>query len=62
MACFNQTYTINLYLAETGRRLLDTAITFSLEQNGTRPERVGQGLGAFFPQAQLRATGPRRGL
>ncbi|OWK12705.1 hypothetical protein Celaphus_00014700 [Cervus elaphus hippelaphus] len=39
LACFNQTYTINLYLAETGRRLLDTAITFSLEQNGTRPER-----------------------
>nr|XP_020754900.1 ER membrane protein complex subunit 1 isoform X5 [Odocoileus virginianus texanus] len=40
LACFNQTYTINLYLAETGRRLLDTAITFSLEQNGTRPERL----------------------
>ncbi|XP_070238234.1 ER membrane protein complex subunit 1 isoform X2 [Bos mutus] len=40
LACFNQTYTINLYLVETGRRLLDTAITFSLEQNGTRPERL----------------------
>nr|CAI9695397.1 unnamed protein product [Rangifer tarandus platyrhynchus] len=40
LACFNQTYTINLYLEETGRRLLDTAITFSLEQNGTRPERL----------------------
>ncbi|XP_006883655.1 PREDICTED: ER membrane protein complex subunit 1 isoform X4 [Elephantulus edwardii] len=38
--CFNQTYTINLYLVETGRRLLDTTITFSLEQNGTRPERL----------------------
>ena len=44
LACFNQTYTINLYLVETGRRLLDTAITFSLEQNGTRPERVSRGL------------------
>ncbi|KAF6108506.1 ER membrane protein complex subunit 1 [Phyllostomus discolor] len=40
LACLNQTYTINLYLVETGRRLLDTAITFSLEQNGTRPERL----------------------
>ncbi|XP_036208721.1 ER membrane protein complex subunit 1 isoform X10 [Myotis myotis] len=40
LACFNQTYTINLYLVETGRRLLDTTITFSLEQNGTRPERL----------------------
>ncbi|XP_050012744.1 ER membrane protein complex subunit 1 isoform X2 [Alexandromys fortis] len=40
LACFNQTYTINLYLVETGRRLLDTAISFSLEQKGTRPERL----------------------
>uniref|UniRef100_A0A8C6D6U4 ER membrane protein complex subunit 1 n=1 Tax=Moschus moschiferus TaxID=68415 RepID=A0A8C6D6U4_MOSMO len=40
LVCFNQTYTINLYLVETGRRLLDTAITFSLEQNGTQPERL----------------------
>ncbi|XP_005617950.1 ER membrane protein complex subunit 1 isoform X7 [Canis lupus familiaris] len=40
LTCFNQTYTINLYLVETGRRLLDTSITFSLEQNGTRPERL----------------------
>ncbi|XP_064137451.1 ER membrane protein complex subunit 1 isoform X3 [Loxodonta africana] len=40
LACFNQTYTINLYLVETGRRLLDTTITFSLEQNGTQPERL----------------------
>ncbi|ELK10451.1 hypothetical protein PAL_GLEAN10012897 [Pteropus alecto] len=40
LACFNQTYIINLYLVETGRRLLDTTITFSLEQNGTRPERL----------------------
>uniref|UniRef100_A0A2K6Q6E7 ER membrane protein complex subunit 1 n=1 Tax=Rhinopithecus roxellana TaxID=61622 RepID=A0A2K6Q6E7_RHIRO len=44
LACFNQTYTINLYLVETGRRLLDTTITFSLEQSGTRPERVRQSL------------------
>ncbi|XP_073937271.1 ER membrane protein complex subunit 1 isoform X3 [Castor canadensis] len=40
LACFNQTYTINLYLVETGRRLLDTAITFSVEQHGTQPERL----------------------
>ncbi|XP_011789422.1 PREDICTED: ER membrane protein complex subunit 1 isoform X5 [Colobus angolensis palliatus] len=40
LACFNQTYTINLYLVETGRRLLDTTITFSLEQSGARPERL----------------------
>ncbi|KAK2499266.1 hypothetical protein MC885_006314, partial [Smutsia gigantea] len=40
LACFNQTYTINLYLVETGRRLLDTTITFSLEQSGSRPERM----------------------
>ncbi|XP_031818600.1 ER membrane protein complex subunit 1 isoform X1 [Sarcophilus harrisii] len=40
LVCTNQTYTINLYLAETGRRLLDTSVTFSLEQNGTRPERL----------------------
>ncbi|XP_043846878.1 ER membrane protein complex subunit 1 isoform X2 [Dromiciops gliroides] len=40
LVCANQTYTINLYLAETGRRLLDTSITFSLEQNGTQPERL----------------------
>ncbi|XP_016050451.2 ER membrane protein complex subunit 1 isoform X3 [Erinaceus europaeus] len=40
LTCFNQTYGINLYLVETGRRLLDTSITFSLEQNGTRPERL----------------------
>uniref|UniRef100_A0A2K6FH31 ER membrane protein complex subunit 1 n=1 Tax=Propithecus coquereli TaxID=379532 RepID=A0A2K6FH31_PROCO len=40
LACLNQTYTINLYLVETGRRLLDTTITFSLEQSGTRPERL----------------------
>ncbi|XP_012888868.1 PREDICTED: ER membrane protein complex subunit 1 isoform X2 [Dipodomys ordii] len=40
LMCFNQTYTINLYLVETGRRLLDTAISFGLEQNGTRPEKL----------------------
>ncbi|XP_044523744.1 ER membrane protein complex subunit 1 isoform X1 [Gracilinanus agilis] len=40
LVCTNQTYNINLYLAETGRRLLDTSITFSLEQNGTRPEQL----------------------
>uniref|UniRef100_A0A2K5MWG0 ER membrane protein complex subunit 1 n=1 Tax=Cercocebus atys TaxID=9531 RepID=A0A2K5MWG0_CERAT len=40
LACFNQTYTINLYLVEFFFWLLDTTITFSLEQSGTRPERL----------------------
>ncbi|XP_038602282.1 ER membrane protein complex subunit 1 isoform X1 [Tachyglossus aculeatus] len=39
-ACPNQTYSINLYLVETGRRLLETTITFSLEQSQARPERL----------------------
>nr|XP_025036490.1 ER membrane protein complex subunit 1 [Pelodiscus sinensis] len=38
--CPNNTYNINLYLAETGQRLLDTTITFSLEQSGARPEQL----------------------
>ncbi|CAM5166367.1 unnamed protein product [Eretmochelys imbricata] len=40
LACSNNTYNINLYLVETGQRLLDTTITFSLEQSGTRPEQL----------------------
>ncbi|XP_007436303.1 ER membrane protein complex subunit 1 [Python bivittatus] len=39
-SCPNQTYTINLYLAETGQRLLDTIITFTLEKSSTKPERL----------------------
>ncbi|XP_028920765.1 ER membrane protein complex subunit 1 isoform X7 [Ornithorhynchus anatinus] len=39
-ACPNRTYSINLYLVETGRRLLDTTIAFGLERNRARPERL----------------------
>uniref|UniRef100_A0A8D0G247 ER membrane protein complex subunit 1 n=1 Tax=Sphenodon punctatus TaxID=8508 RepID=A0A8D0G247_SPHPU len=38
--CQNRTYNINLYLAETGQRLLDTMITFTLEQSSSRPEQL----------------------
>lgn len=52
---------------ETGRRLLDTTVTFSLEQNGTRPERVSRGLwasqpGSFFRWGHFTAMGPRVGF
>ncbi|XP_069096248.1 ER membrane protein complex subunit 1 isoform X1 [Pleurodeles waltl] len=40
LLCPNQTYNINLYLAETGRRLLDTKVTFSLEHGCARPEKL----------------------
>ncbi|XP_069466496.1 ER membrane protein complex subunit 1 [Ambystoma mexicanum] len=40
LLCSNQTYNINLYLAETGRRLLDTKVTFNLEQGCARPEKL----------------------
>ncbi|KAL7975821.1 hypothetical protein Chor_004560, partial [Crotalus horridus] len=39
-SCPAQSYTINLYLAETGQRLLDTLITFTLEKSSTRPEQL----------------------
>lgn len=39
-SCHNQSYAVNLHLAETGQRLLDTAITFTLEKSSTRPEQV----------------------
>uniref|UniRef100_A0A8C7XT34 ER membrane protein complex subunit 1 n=1 Tax=Oryzias sinensis TaxID=183150 RepID=A0A8C7XT34_9TELE len=32
--------TINLYNAETGRRLLDTTLIFTMDPNGGKPERV----------------------
>ncbi|KAF7239329.1 ER membrane protein complex subunit 1 [Varanus komodoensis] len=38
--CRNQSYTINLYLAETGQRLLDTVISFTLEKSSTKPEQL----------------------
>ncbi|NXP40914.1 EMC1 protein, partial [Leiothrix lutea] len=40
LTCSNQTYNINLYLVETGQRLLDTTITFNLEQGGARPQQL----------------------
>ncbi|KAG8142207.1 hypothetical protein E2320_006157 [Naja naja] len=39
LSCPAQSYTINLYLAETGQRLLDTLITFTLEKSSIRPEQ-----------------------
>ncbi|XP_063173754.1 ER membrane protein complex subunit 1-like isoform X2 [Candoia aspera] len=40
LSCPGQSYTINLHLAETGQRLLDTVITFTLEKSSTRPEQL----------------------
>uniref|UniRef100_A0A8C2U505 ER membrane protein complex subunit 1 n=1 Tax=Coturnix japonica TaxID=93934 RepID=A0A8C2U505_COTJA len=40
LTCSNQTYNINLYLVETGQRLLDTTITFNLELNGVKQEQL----------------------
>uniref|UniRef100_A0A8C5RW76 ER membrane protein complex subunit 1 n=1 Tax=Laticauda laticaudata TaxID=8630 RepID=A0A8C5RW76_LATLA len=40
LSCPAQAYTINLYLAETGQRLLDTLITFTLEKSSIRPEQL----------------------
>lgn len=42
LTCSNQTYNINLYLVETGQRLLDTTITFNLEQGGAKPQQVSR--------------------
>ncbi|XP_033015336.1 ER membrane protein complex subunit 1 isoform X2 [Lacerta agilis] len=40
LSCHNQSYVINLYLAETGQRLLDTVISFTLEKTSMRPEQL----------------------
>uniref|UniRef100_A0A803T484 ER membrane protein complex subunit 1 n=1 Tax=Anolis carolinensis TaxID=28377 RepID=A0A803T484_ANOCA len=40
LTCFNQSYAVNLYLAETGQRLLDTTIGFTLEKSSSRPEQL----------------------
>ncbi|XP_063001103.1 ER membrane protein complex subunit 1 [Elgaria multicarinata webbii] len=40
LPCHNQSYAVNLYLAETGQRLLDTVISFTLEKSSTRPEQL----------------------
>ncbi|XP_053136580.1 ER membrane protein complex subunit 1 [Hemicordylus capensis] len=39
-SCHNQSYAINLYLAETGQRLLDTSISVTLEKSSTTPEQL----------------------
>ncbi|XP_075462137.1 ER membrane protein complex subunit 1 [Ascaphus truei] len=38
--CPGQTYTISLYSAESGRRLLDTSLSFTLEQSCVRPDAL----------------------
>ncbi|XP_054857363.1 ER membrane protein complex subunit 1 [Eublepharis macularius] len=40
LSCHNQSYAINLYLAETGQRLLDTTISFTVEKSSPRPEQL----------------------
>ncbi|XP_077167763.1 ER membrane protein complex subunit 1 [Paroedura picta] len=40
LSCHNQSYVTNLYLAETGQRLLDTTISFTLEKSSPRPEQL----------------------
>ncbi|XP_077116425.1 ER membrane protein complex subunit 1 isoform X4 [Ranitomeya variabilis] len=37
-SCPGQTYTISLYMADSGRRLLDTTMTFTLEQSCVKPD------------------------
>ncbi|KAM9299129.1 ER membrane protein complex subunit 1 [Gastrophryne carolinensis] len=39
-SCPGQTYTISLYMADSGRRLLDTTMTFALEQSCVRPDAL----------------------
>ncbi|XP_048375380.1 ER membrane protein complex subunit 1 isoform X2 [Sphaerodactylus townsendi] len=40
LSCHNQSYVVNLYLVETGQRLLDTTISFTLEKSSSRPEQL----------------------
>lgn len=35
-----QACSLNLFSAETGRRLLDTTVNFNLDPNGGKPEKV----------------------
>ncbi|KAM4014709.1 ER membrane protein complex subunit 1 [Anomaloglossus baeobatrachus] len=37
-SCPGQTFTISLYMADSGRRLLDTTMTFTLEQSCVKPD------------------------
>ena len=40
LSCHNQSFAVTLYLAETGQRLLETTVGFTLEKSSTRPEQV----------------------
>ncbi|KAJ7306605.1 hypothetical protein JRQ81_009998 [Phrynocephalus forsythii] len=40
LSCHNQSFAINLYLAETGQRLLETTVGFILEKSSSRPEQL----------------------
>ncbi|KAM3921250.1 ER membrane protein complex subunit 1 [Leptodactylus fuscus] len=46
-SCPGQTFTISLYMADSGRRLLDTTMTFTLEQSCVKPD-------AFYLQLFLK--------
>ncbi|XP_063798200.1 ER membrane protein complex subunit 1 [Pseudophryne corroboree] len=39
-SCPGQTFAISLYMADSGRRLLDTTLTFTLEQSCVRPDAL----------------------
>lgn len=39
-SCPGQTFTISLYMADSGRRLLDTSMTFTLEQSCAKPDAM----------------------
>ncbi|KAG8569909.1 hypothetical protein GDO81_014592 [Engystomops pustulosus] len=39
-SCDGQTFTISLYMADSGRRLLDTTMTFTLEQSCAKPDAL----------------------
>ncbi|XP_077312429.1 ER membrane protein complex subunit 1 isoform X1 [Lithobates pipiens] len=39
-SCPGQTFSISLYMADSGRRLLDTTMTFTLEQSCVRPDAL----------------------
>nr|XP_020637786.1 ER membrane protein complex subunit 1 isoform X2 [Pogona vitticeps] len=40
LSCHNQSFAVTLYLAETGQRLLETTVGFTLEKSSTRPEQL----------------------
>lgn len=46
---FLQASSVNLFSAETGRRLLDTTINFNLDPNGGKPEKVSFKYHPIYP-------------